>query len=123
MKRPERGVVLIAFVLALLIFLPAVGIGLDGAMLYVVQERLTAAVDSAALAAARSPRPERAFPRFLAANFPPGFLGTARLESQWRPGQVIVTLEAPVYFLRLGGIQRTSLQAVGTLPLSRPAGE
>src|ERR1022692_2324530 len=54
-RRGRRGIVVIMLSLMVaVVMLPLVGLAIDGSILYLVQAKLSAAVDAAALAAARS---------------------------------------------------------------------
>jgi len=81
----QRGAVAIMVALALLVLLSLVGLVVDGGMAYMVKARLNAAVDSAALAAARAvtagnnqaeqrASAQAAAARFFAANIADGYL-------------------------------------------------
>ncbi len=81
----QRGAVVIMVVLAMLILLAIVGLVVDGGLAYMVKARLNAAVDSAALAAARAvpsgsnqaeqtANAQAAATQFFAANIPDGYL-------------------------------------------------
>ncbi len=58
-RRCERGNFLMLFGLALIPLVLAIGVGVDLGRAYVVQSRLTSALDAAALAAATAPNPDR----------------------------------------------------------------
>jgi hypothetical protein len=54
-RRGRRGIVVIMLsMMVAVVMLPLVGLAIDGSILYLVQAKLSAAVDAAALAAARS---------------------------------------------------------------------
>src|SRR3954469_15822881 len=85
----ERGAALILFTLMLgLVVLPMVGLAIDGGVTYLVQGRLNAATDAAALAGGRSlnvgldlasqkQSAETTARNYFLANFPPGLLNTS----------------------------------------------
>jgi len=81
----QRGAIAIMVALALLVLLSLVGLIVDGGLAYMTKARLNAAVDSAALAAARAvtignnqaeqrASAQDAAARFFAANIPQGYL-------------------------------------------------
>ncbi|GGY91024.1 VWA domain-containing protein [Pseudoduganella plicata] len=81
----QRGAIAIMVALALLVLLSLVGLIVDGGLAYMTKARLNAAVDSAALAAARAvtigdnqaeqrASAQAAASRFFAANIPQGYL-------------------------------------------------
>ena len=81
----QRGAIAIMVALALLVLLSLVGLIVDGGLAYMTKARLNAAVDSAALAAARAvtignnqgeqrASAQAAAARFFAANIPQGYL-------------------------------------------------
>jgi Flp pilus assembly protein TadG len=87
-KLRERGASLIVFTLLVaFVIVPIMGLGIDAATQYWVKAKLSAAVDSAALSAARSlnvgstiasqtANAQAVGRQYFAANFPPGTLGT-----------------------------------------------
>lgn len=101
----QRGLAIVTFSMVAAVAVPFMGLAIDGAMLVVVKERLTTAVDSAAKAAARYPADETkqdsAARRFLDANFPEGYMGTGARTIAVDKGRVEVRITAPAYFLRL----------------------
>jgi len=107
MRRRKRsgGLAIVTFSMVAAVTVPFLGLALDGAMLCVVKERLTSAVDSAANAASRypekGPKMESAVRRFLDANFPEGYMGTGPRALVVDGERVEVRVAAPAYFLRL----------------------
>ncbi len=133
-NRGRRGNVLLLFTLMLpALLLPIVGLAIDGTMLYIVQAKLSAAVDGAALGAGRllgtAADPEEIAGEFLGANFPDGYWGSrnlvpiinvSRTLSSYRIS-VGATVEAPLMFARILGRQQTAVasSAVATRRESR----
>src|ERR1044072_626536 len=79
-KRTERGSTLVMFILMVpMVLIPIVGLAIDGTMLYIVQAKLSAACDGAALGAGRllgTPATTAEIAgEFLHANFPAGYWG------------------------------------------------
>ena len=92
--RRERGVsiVMLTFLVAF-VLIPMIGLAIDGAILFWMKAKLSAAVDAAALAAARSLNVGLDFPsqqdnaekvgqQYFAANFPTGLMGAAVVNGQ-----------------------------------------
>jgi Flp pilus assembly protein TadG len=101
----QRGLAIVTFSLVAAVLVPFIGLAMDGAMLCVVKERLTTAVDAAALAAAhypyKGPRMESAVKRFLDSNFPEGHMGTGTRRVLLEGDKLEVRVEAQTYFLKL----------------------
>ena len=88
MRNSSRsGVALVLVALSSVVLVPIVGLGVDGASLYLIRARLSAAADAGALAGARSlsrgadlqsqrANAEAVAGRYFAANFPAGYWGT-----------------------------------------------
>lgn len=75
--RNQRGAVFPFVAIALVPILLAVGLSIDAARAYLVRERLSFAIDAAALAAARAVGTEYMqddFDKYFEANFPPAFM-------------------------------------------------
>lgn len=122
-------------ILTTLVIFPMIGLAVDGAILYWTKAKLSAAVDAAALAAARSLSvgqtidEQRASAQaigvqYLNANFPSGWMGvstnftTANIdpeETGTRTRTVAVTASAtvPLYFMRLLGESSATVAASG----------
>ena len=104
-RRRQRGLAIVTFSMIAAVIVPFIGLAMDGAMLCVVKERLTTAVDSAANAASRhtgdAAKMEHAARRFLDANFPDGFMGTGARVVTIEGDRVEVRVAAPTYFLKL----------------------
>ncbi len=132
----ERGAVIILFTfIATLVMIPMVGLGIDGSILFWTKAKLSAAVDAAALAAARSlsvgttlaaqeSSATATAQQYFAADFPPGFLGIPASSDQLNVTFVetglksrIVTVQgstsAPLYFMRIFGFQSQQIVANG----------
>lgn len=109
MRTRRRGVAILFVASMLMVILPAAGLAIDAGLLFVIQERLSAAVDAAAMAASRASSPNAAHDaarRFFEANFPPGYLGTSsqpdlQIEQHQAALKITATLRAPIYLLRL----------------------
>ena len=97
----QRGLALISFAMSLLILVPLIGVGVDTAMLYLVKERLSSAVQLSARSAARSSDPADAAKRYFDANFPDGFLGVTARTVAYKNGELSASVEAPTYFMRI----------------------
>lgn len=114
-RKLEQGLAIVTFSMFAAVTVPFIGLGMDGAMLVVVKERLTTAVDSAAKAANRYPgkgQPmESAARRFLDANFPEGYMGTAGRAVSISDDRVEVRVNAPTYFLKLLRIRTVEVVA------------
>ncbi len=134
----EQGIALILTSLATVFLSLFTGLAVDATLLMVVQSRLSAAVDAAALGAGRSlnlgstPTEANSFAAqagqaFFMANFPQGYMGVApftpssAITSTFSAGAngvvniaVSATVSAPVYFMRLAGFTSAPLRATGT---------
>jgi len=105
----QRGLAIVTFSLVAAVMVPFVGLAMDGAVLCVVKERLTSAVDSAATAAGHyldkdhpdQDKMQSAARRFLDANFPQGLMGTGTRTVVVKGDRLEVTVDAPTYFLKL----------------------
>jgi Flp pilus assembly protein TadG len=141
-NRRERGMALMITAIAMLFVVPFVGLSIDAGLAYVVRGRLSAALDSAALAAGRGLNLGTDIPtaqssaitaatNFFNANFPPGYMGTdpaartinatfnMRTDSNGNPDGILVigvtgTVAAPTYFSKLLGFNNFSISATGT---------
>ncbi len=128
--------------LMLVFTIPVVGLAVDAGLLFVVKGRLSAAVDSAALAAGRAlnlgndlatvqASALASANRFFDANFPAGYLGTAtggrtvtadfqlQHDASNNPTGVLIisvtgTVNSPTYFMRIFGINGVNVSATGT---------
>lgn len=106
--------------------IPLVGLAIDGARLYVVQAKLSSAVDGAALGAGRllgtNANTSEIAGEFLNANFPAGFWGTRNLQPTISATNVLgfntinvsATVDTPLLFMRIFGQQLATVAAAGT---------
>ncbi len=122
-NRRRRGVILIMLTLVLMVILPMAGLAFDVGLLYLIRTKLSAALDAAVLAGARSlsrgmdlasqiDSARRTAEQYFRANFPEGLYGTSNLsftatvqETGYRTRTVsgVASVTAPLYFLRLLG--------------------
>src|SRR5581483_3628036 len=125
-QKQQRGATLLLFtILVTLVLIPLLGLAIDGAVVFWVRAKLSAAVDAAALAAGRSINAYVTQPQntgtaanvaqeWFAANYPSGWLGTSIVgggpsvtvqPTQTMTQQVNVSASAvvPLYFMRLLG--------------------
>ncbi len=138
LKRRQRGATLLLFTfLVVLVMMPFIGLAIDGAIVFWTKAKLSAAVDGAALAAARSLSVGQTTQaqagnattlgvEYLNADFPSGWMG---ITTQFGAGNVdvrddpnslrtrLVTVNAsvtvPLIFMRLLGQSNLTLGAVG----------
>lgn len=120
-SKKQKGFVILGGGVMLLFVVPIVGLAIDAGFLFAVKARLAAAVDAAALAAARSlavgltmaeqeaSARDRAI-AFFNANYPPGLFGTGNrnvvvdvAETAFRTRTVTVTasVDSPLFFMRV----------------------
>jgi len=132
-QRRQRGQVLILVGLSLIVLIGAVGLAIDSGRAYGVKARLNAAVDAAAIAAARAiatgvddatriANAQAAAMRFYHLNYPEGFLGSTRgapsttavheSTGYWRI-TVSGSAEMPTTFIRVLGPTETEVAAMG----------
>jgi Flp pilus assembly protein TadG len=102
---------------------PLVGLAIDGTMLYIVQAKLSSAVDGAALGAGRllgtSANTAEIAGEFLNVNFPTNYWGTNNLTPTITATNLLgthtisvnATVSAPLLFLRILGVPRTTVSA------------
>src|SRR6516162_6087622 len=134
--RRKRGSTLVLFTLMLpTLLIPLVGLGIDATMLYIVQAKLSAAADGAALGAGRllgtQADPAEIAGEFLKANFranAAGFWGAQNLNptinvtlGTTKTITVNATVEVPLIFARIFGqpTATVSAKAVSTRRDSR----
>ncbi len=130
-RKRQRGVILIMLTLTLMVIVPMAGLAFDVGLLYLIRTKLSAAVDAAVLAGARSlsrgldlssqiESAESTAIQYFNANFPDGLYGTTGrtftptvAETGYRTRTVsgVATVTAPLYFLRLLG-QNTATMGV-----------
>jgi Flp pilus assembly protein TadG len=126
-KDNRRGAMLLLMMTLLPLFLiPLVGLAIDGTRLYIIQAKLSAACDGAALGAGRllgtQANTTEIAGEFLAVNFPAGYWGTRNL----RPNitatnnlgthtvNVAATVEVPLLFMRVIGQDHSTVAAAAT---------
>ncbi|MCL4183856.1 MAG: VWA domain-containing protein [Burkholderiaceae bacterium] len=129
----QRGQVLIIVGLSLVVLIGAVGLAIDSGRAYGVKARLNAAVDAAAIAAARAlsegaddnqrrQNAQAAAARFFQMNYPNGFLGSTpsapstsavhEASGYWRVN-VSATADMPTTFMRVLGNTEANVAAAG----------
>jgi Flp pilus assembly protein TadG len=122
-NRRQGGVILIMLTLVLMVVIPMAGLAFDVGLLYLIRTKLSAALDAAVLAGARSlsrgmdlasqlESARNTAIQYFRANFPEGLYGTSNLtfeatvqETGYRTRTVsgVASVTAPLYFLRLLG--------------------
>ena len=129
----QRGVALMIFALLLVGLVPAIGLAIDLAIVYIAQSKLSAAVDSAVLAAARGlsrgsdsasqqSNAVTVAANYVAANFQTGFLGASGLtsttsittQSNARTVTTNASVIVPLTFMRILGPSSRTVQASAT---------
>jgi Flp pilus assembly protein TadG len=140
----QRGIATIITGLALLVLIPIVGLAIDGGFAFVIKSRLSAAMDSAALAAGRGlnladtianaqAQATTQATNFFNANFPPGYMNTDPLaanrpltptfsvgqDANGNPTGVLTisitgSVLAPTYFMRWLGFNNLTISGTGT---------
>jgi Flp pilus assembly protein TadG len=134
-RRNQRGAALLATGLAMIVIVPAIGLGIDGAALYAVRARLSQAVDASVLAGARSlssgadissqtANATATATKYFYANFPTGFFGTTNCAitvtvtqndiTRIRSVAVTASVNAPLYFMAILSGQSPLIQTSGT---------
>ncbi len=131
--RLKNGSVMILFVLTLPVLLGLIGLAVDGTILYVVEAKLSASVDGAALGAGRlvgtDANSAEIANEFLKANFPANYWGSWNLQSTtnstYSAGLTTITVNAsvqvPLIFLRMFNMTSATVygNAVATRRLAR----
>jgi Flp pilus assembly protein TadG len=125
-KRRQRGTVLVLYTLLLpTLMIPLVGLATDLNILYIVQAKLSAAVDGAALGAGRllgtGANIEEIAQEFLKVNFPNGYWGATNMTQQISYTRslnthtitVNATVETPLLFMRVLGLNSSVVAATG----------
>jgi Flp pilus assembly protein TadG len=122
----RRGAAMILYTVLLPVLLLFCGLAIDLSILYVVQTRLSAAVDGAALGAGRllgsSANTTEIANEFLNANYPAGYWGTTNLTpvitftTQASLHTIVVTasVQAPLLFLRILRQSNCTVSATAT---------
>jgi len=123
-QRKSRGSTLILLSMVLPVFLiPLVGLAIDGTMLFIVQTKLSSAVDGAALGTGRlvgvNPDSTAVANEFITANFPAGFWGANHVNTSVTAtdaqGMQTITINAsaqvPLLFMRILGQSNATVSA------------
>lgn len=117
-SKDERGAVAVFLAAGLIVLVGVVGLGVDTIRGYLVQSRLSAALDAAGLAGGRvmfSPTRDDDIRMYFAANFPPGFMGATVTGPtiSTDPGNSVLTLSASAdigtSFMRVLGFETMSV--------------
>jgi hypothetical protein len=124
-RQRQRGTTLLLVMLMMAVFLvPLVGLAIDGTMLYIVQAKLSSAVDGAALGAGRllgtNANTAEIAGEFFNVNFPAGYWGarniTPTITSVDQLGTSTVTISAtadvPLFFMRVLGYDHSTVAAM-----------
>ncbi len=109
-KKSQRGATIVLLLAMLpLLLLPLIGLAVDGTRLYIVQSKLSAAVDGAALGSGRllgtSANTTEIAGEFLNVNFPAGYWSTNNMQRN-------------ITFTSNLGVQTISIYATVNLPLT-----
>ncbi|HWB85718.1 MAG TPA: vWA domain-containing protein [Bryobacteraceae bacterium] len=133
-KTREQGIAILVTALSMVVVAATMGLAVDGSMLFLAKGRMSAAVDAAALAGARSlnrgldlasqtAAATTVTEDFFHANFPDHFMGATNIavnvsiaETGYRVRTVAVTAQAevPTYFLQVFRISSTTVSASAT---------
>lgn len=132
--RRERGAALILLTLMVAtVLIPIVGLAIDGTILFFVKTKLSASVDAAALAGARSlstgldlpsqtAAAQATIQSFFSANYPAGFWGTTnatlttsitQTAYKTRTVDIQAYVDSPLYFMRILGQNTSRVAAHG----------
>jgi Flp pilus assembly protein TadG len=127
-RKLKRGSAMVMFTLMLpTVIIPMVGLGVDATMLYIVQAKLSAAVDAAALGAGRllgtQANPDEISREFLNANFQTGvagFWGANNLNPSvqvtlgtTKKIHIEASVDVPLLFSRIFGQPKATVTASG----------
>ena len=141
-KAKEKGIAVYLTAFFLLVLIPVVGLSIDGGFAFVIQSRLSAAADSAALAAGRginlsgtqtqaNTQATTQATNFFNSNFPSGYMNTStsnrtitptftvNTDSSGNPTgtltiAITASVVAPTYFMKWLGIPNLTVAANGT---------
>jgi hypothetical protein len=141
-KAKEKGIAVYLTAFFLLMMIPIVGLSIDGGYAFVIQERLSAAADSSALAAGRGinlngtvaaadAQATTQATNFFNSDFPSGYMNTSTSNRVVTPTftvnkdtsgnptgtltiQVTASVIAPTYFMQWLGIPNLTVTASGT---------
>lgn len=127
----RRGVALATTALALIVLIPIVGLGIDGATLYVLRMRISQAADAGCVAGARSlnvgqdlasqaASATAVATKYFYANFPVGFWGSSNPSlsvtvaqndaNRTRTVSISAGVDAPLYFMNVLNKQSARVQ-------------
>jgi Flp pilus assembly protein TadG len=133
-KRQRGFVTLIWTCMMLFVIIPSVGLAIDAGVMYYIKSKLQAAVDGAALGAARSLSRGQDIPtqqssatdtakRYFHANFPNNWMGVTPVNDPtvtWPtapPATAIINVQgdvdAPTWFMRIIGVNTIHLTVIG----------
>jgi Flp pilus assembly protein TadG len=108
-KRQSGATIIMMLIMMPLLLIPLVGLGIDGTRLYIVQSKLSAAVDGAALGAGRllgtAANTTEIAGEFLNVNFPSGYWSTSALQKN-------------ITYTNANGLQTISIYATVVMPLT-----
>jgi Flp pilus assembly protein TadG len=138
-RRRERGIATFLVATSMVVLIPILGLAIDGGVAFVVRTRLSAAMDSAALAAGRGinladtvanaqAQATTQATNFFNSNFPPGYMNTdpATANRVITPSfslstdtglltiGITGTVKAPTYFMKWLGYGNLPVSATGT---------
>jgi Flp pilus assembly protein TadG len=143
-KSREKGIAVYLTAFFMLVMIPIVGLAIDGGYAFVIRTRLSAAADSAALAAGRGinlastiaaaqAQATSQATTFFNANFPSGYMNTSTVastrvitptftvgtDSNGNPSGVLtitmfVSVQAPTYFMKWLGIPYVTVNDLGS---------
>lgn len=140
-KSREKGIAVYITAFFMFLMIPIVGLAIDGGYAFVIRSRLSAAADAAALAAGRNvnlqdtqtnadTQATAAATNYFNANFPSGYMNTGttrtitptftvQTDSGGNPTgvlsiQMVVSVQAPTYFMKWVGVQSLTVNAAGT---------
>jgi Flp pilus assembly protein TadG len=113
-RKRQRGATIIMLLIMLpLLLIPVIGLAIDGTRLYIVNSKLSAAVDGAALGAGRllgtAADPHEIAGEFLQANFPNGY---------WNTTPVAANIKYLANNPNVQNAQTIAIYATTTLPLT-----
>jgi Mg-chelatase subunit ChlD len=123
-RQKQRGGTLLLFTFAgIMVVIPMIGLAIDGAVVFLVKAKLSAAVDSGALAAGRSPSANATSTaqQYVYANFPIGWMGTTFTAAPsvavdypatgMRRVTVNASVVVPLHFIAIFGVTQSLVPA------------
>jgi len=134
-QKKQKGVALVLSALMLLVLVPMIGLGVDGGVAYLLRAKLSAAVDAAVLAGARSlsrgvdlqsqaASAAAVAKKYFDANFPAGTWGSLNATRSATVNQddnthvrwvtVTASVDAPLYFMAMLNQQTAHIALTGT---------